>query len=107
MGSAADIVATRVQTDWHKVEVEPFEAESAYEVTLRNQKAAAVTVTVRDRIDGTWQVLESSLPARKEDAQTLAFDVPVPAGGEVVLRYRVQVGGEARSRRSGWGRCVS
>src|SRR5262245_16142942 len=93
LGSAADIVATRVQTDWHEVAVEPFEAESAYEVTLRNQKSAAVTVTVRERIDGTWQVLESTLPARKEDAQTFAFDVPVPAGGEAVLRCRVRVGG--------------
>jgi len=92
LGSTADIVATRVQTDWRQVAVEPFQAESAYVVTLRNDKSAPVTVTVRDRIDGTWQVLESSLPARKEDAQTLAFDVAVPAGGEAVLRYRVRVG---------------
>lgn len=28
----------------------------------------------------------------KVDAQTLAFDVPVPAGGDAVLRYRIQVG---------------
>jgi hypothetical protein len=36
--------------------------------------------------------MESSVPARKADAGTLAFDVPVPAGGEAVLRYRVRVG---------------
>ena len=92
LGRAAGVVATRVQTDWHKVNVEPFEAESAYEVTLRNQKTVPITVAVRDRIDGDWQVLESTLPSRKEDARTLAFDVPVPAGGEAVLRYRVRVG---------------
>jgi hypothetical protein len=92
LGRAADVVATRVQTDWHKVDVEPFEAESAYEVTLRNQKTVPITVAVREQIAGDWQVLESSLPARKEDAHTLAFDVPVSAGGEVVLRYRVRVG---------------
>jgi hypothetical protein len=92
MGQASDIVATRTQTDWRKVEVEPYQAESAYEVKVRNNKRAAVTVVVRERVDGDWKVLESSLPARKVDARTLAFDVPVPAGDEAVLRYRIQVG---------------
>lgn len=92
LGRAADVVATRNQTDWHKVAVEPFEAESAYEVTLKNHKAGAVTVEVRERLDGDWEVLESSIPARSVDALTLGFDVPVAAGGETVLRYRVRVG---------------
>jgi hypothetical protein len=92
LGSAADVVATRVQTDWRSLSVEPFQAESAYEVTVRNQKATPVTVVVRDRIDGEWQVLDSSLPSRKEDARTLAFDVPVPAGGQTMLRYRLRAG---------------
>jgi hypothetical protein len=49
-------------------------------------------VAVRDRLDGDWQIVESEPPARKEDAQTLAVDVPVPAGGTATLRYRVRVG---------------
>jgi hypothetical protein len=92
LGNATDVIATRTQTDFEKIDVEPFDSESAYEVTLRNEKPAAVTVAVRDQIDGDWQVMESSVPARKADAGTLAFDVPVPAGGEAVLRYRVRVG---------------
>jgi hypothetical protein len=88
----AVVLAASIPAAADKVNVEPFEAESAYEVTLRNQKSAPITVAVRDRIDGDWQMLESSLSSRKEDAQTLAFDVPVPAGGEAVLRYRVRVG---------------
>jgi len=51
-----------------------------------------VTVVVRQPIDGDWKVLESSQPSRKVDARTLAFDVPVPAGAEAELRYRIQVG---------------
>ncbi len=64
-------------------------------MTLRNQKAGAVTVEVRERVVGEWQVLESSLPPRRVDARTLGFDVPVAAGGESVLRYRVRVGSSA------------
>ncbi len=92
LGQASDVVVTRTQTDWRKVEVEPYQAESAYEVKLHNAKRAAVTVVVREHVAGDWKVLESSLPSRKVDAQTLAFDVPVPAGGDAVLRYRAQVG---------------
>lgn len=92
LGQASDIVATRTQTDWRKLDVEPYQSESAYEVKLRNAKQAAVTVVVRQHIDGDWKVLESSQPSRKVDARTLAFDVPVPAGAEAELRYRIQVG---------------
>lgn len=93
LGQAADLVATRTQTEWRKLDVQPFEAESAWEVRLRNLKAAAVTVALRDQIAGDWAIVEASLPARKDDARTLAIDVPVPAGGETVVRYRVRVGG--------------
>jgi hypothetical protein len=92
LGQAADVVATRTQTDWRKVSVEPFQAESAWEVTLKNLKKTPVTVEVRDRVEGDWQIVESDPPARKEDAQTLAVDVPVPAGGQAVVRYRVRIG---------------
>ena len=92
LGQASDIVATRTQTSWRKLDVEPYQSESAYEVKLRNAKQAAVTVVVRQHIDGDWKVLESSQPSRKVDARTLAFDVPVPAGAEVELSYRIQVG---------------
>src|SRR5262245_13618961 len=92
LGQASDIVATHTQTDWRKLDVEPYQSESAYQVKLRNAKQAAVTVVVRQHIDGDWRVLESSQPSRKADAGTLAFDVPVPAGAEAELRYRIQVG---------------
>jgi hypothetical protein len=92
LGQASDVVATRTQTDWRKLDVEPYQWESGYEVKLRNVKRSAVTVVVREHIDGDWKVLESSRPSRKVDARTLAFDVPVPAGGEAELRYRIQVG---------------
>jgi hypothetical protein len=48
-------------------------------------------VEVVEPVGGFWEVNQSSLPARKVDAQTLAFSVPVPAGGETVLTYSVDV----------------
>ena len=89
IGSAFDVVATRKQTDFRRIGQNVY--ESAFEITLRNHKATPVTVEVREPVNGSWQVLESNFPAKKLNAFTLGFDVPVPAGGEAKLTYRVRV----------------
>jgi hypothetical protein len=89
VGNAFDIVAERVRTDARKLADNLF--RSSFEVTLRNHRDEAVSVEVIESVGGFWEVFESSLAARKVDAGTLAFDVPVPAGGETVLRYTVEV----------------
>ena len=58
---------------------------------VRNARPEPVTVTVRQ--GGLWRrnrVLNESLPSRKLDAYTLAWDVPVPANGETTLAFTVQ-----------------
>jgi hypothetical protein len=92
VGEAFDVRTTRRQTDFKKLDVQPWSFESAWEIVVRNRRKDAVTVEVREPVDGEWKVVASSLPAKKLDARTLAFDVPVPAGGETTLIYRVQVG---------------
>lgn len=92
VANAVDIAAYWRQTDFRKLDVEPYQVETATRVTLRNRKAAPVTVVVHEPIDGQWRVVDSSHPSRKHDARTLAFDVPVPAGGETVVTWRVQAG---------------
>ncbi len=89
IGSAFDVVATRKQTDFRRVAQNVY--ESAFEITLRNHKNTPVTVEVREPVNGSWQMLESNFPAKKLNAFTLGFDVPVPAGGEAKLTYRVRV----------------
>ncbi len=89
IGSAFDVVATRKQTDFRLIAQNVY--ESAFEITLRNHKETPVTVEVREPVNGSWQVLESNFPAKKLNAFTLGFDVPVPAGGEAKLTYRVRV----------------
>ena len=90
-GDAFDIVATRTQTDFRQTNSKPYNVEAAFEVKIRNHKKEAVTVTLREPAGGDWKVIESSHKAIKVDAATIGFDVPVPADGEAVVTYRVQV----------------
>jgi hypothetical protein len=89
VGKAFDIVAERTQTDFRRISNRVY--ESAFEITLRNHKERPVTVEVRETVNGSWEVLESSLPAKKLNAFTLGFEVPVPANGTAKLTYRVRV----------------
>jgi hypothetical protein len=61
-------------------------------IKLANAKAQAVTVRVSERMGRwtDWELASSSVPVQKRNAQTAAFDVPVPAGGEATLTYTVR-----------------
>ncbi|HJR59935.1 MAG TPA: hypothetical protein VJ813_11065 [Vicinamibacterales bacterium] len=89
IGNAFDVVCERKQTDFRKISPGVYEVE--YEVTLRNHKAAAVSVEVNEPIGGTWQMLRSSHKWTKTEAWASQFIVPVAADGTEVLRYRVRV----------------
>jgi hypothetical protein len=91
MGQAFDVVADRIQTDFRAVSGGRYDSESAYRISIRNHKPEDIVVTVREPVGGDWKVLTSSLPAKKVDAGTLEFSVPVPRDGEAVLEYRVAV----------------
>jgi len=89
VGRAFDIGGTRTQTDFRRPEGDV--RESAWEVELVNRTEENVTVQVLERIDGDWEILESSHDPRQLSAHRVRFDVPVPAGGEATLTYRVRV----------------
>ncbi|HEV8549109.1 MAG TPA: DUF4139 domain-containing protein [Polyangiaceae bacterium] len=89
MGEAFDVVADAKQTDY-KV-LGNCTSESAWQVEFRNHKDEAVRVEAREPVGGDWTIVESSLPAKKEDANTAVFDVPVPKRGATKLTYRVRV----------------
>jgi hypothetical protein len=89
IGNAFDVVCERKQTDFRKIATNVYEFE--YEITVRNHKAAAVTVEVNEPIGGTWDMLRSSHKWTKTDAWASQFMVPVEADAEAKLRYRVRV----------------
>ena len=94
LGDAFDVTADKKQTDFKRREPNnkaSYVMESAYEVVVRNAKAEAVTVTVREPIPGDWQMLEESQPHKKVAAGTAEWRVKIPAEGSTTLKYRVLV----------------
>ena len=91
LGNAFDVTADKKQTDF-KVREQPAKRdayESAYEIVLRNAKAEAVTVTVREPVPGDWTMLQETQRHAKVAAGTAQWRVTVPAGGSSTLSYRV------------------
>lgn len=97
-GTAFDVTAERVQTDYSQEQLAPTRrgvaprqrVTAAYRVTLANAKPEAVTVDVREARFGVWRVVESSLPPEKLSATEVRFRVLVPANGDATLTYTVQ-----------------
>lgn len=89
IGQAFDIVGTRTQTDYSRPTTDRH--ESAWRVELTNQSDDDVVVQVIDRISGDWSILNTTHEAEQLSAGTVLFRVPVPAGGETTLEYRVAV----------------
>jgi hypothetical protein len=58
---------------------------------VRNARSQPIEVTIRQ--DGLWrfnEVRAESLPGRRTDADSFAWDVPVPANGETELTFTVR-----------------
>ena len=97
-GTAFDLVAKRIQTDWSQGQ-EPVPGNgrrtrtfvnASYADTLRNQGDADATVDVQVERGGEWKILESSLPAERLSSTRARFRVKVPARGQAVVTYRIK-----------------
>ncbi|MBI4268913.1 MAG: DUF4139 domain-containing protein [Candidatus Rokubacteria bacterium] len=89
MGNAFDVVGERKQTDFRKLAAHLWEVE--WEISLRNHKQEAQTVTVIEPVPGDWQVLSATHRYEKIEAQTLRYEIPVPKDGAAKLVYRVRI----------------
>ena len=85
MGYAFDLAAERRATAERRVS--DREREFSVEIKLRNRKSVDATISVEEPAGGDTEVLKSSHPATREEANLIKFSVPVPAGKEVVLTY--------------------
>jgi hypothetical protein len=87
-GMAFDLTAKQEMTDQQRISDRVW--EESYKVSLHNSKKEAVEIKVVTRQYGDWKILESSLPYEKKDAFTIEFKVPVTAGKDTILTYRVR-----------------
>ncbi len=90
LGNAFDVVGKRRQVDY-KIDTKARWIEEEIEITLRNHKAQAVEVQVREPMYrwSNWKVLEHSQDYEKDSAQLIHFTATVPKDGTTVIRYRV------------------
>ncbi|HKW51517.1 MAG TPA: DUF4139 domain-containing protein [Candidatus Eisenbacteria bacterium] len=88
VGGAFDITAERKQTDTKQIT--PRITETAFSITLKNHKAESAEVTVVEHAYGDWEILESSLPAKKKDATTFEFVARCAPEKPVTITYRLR-----------------
>jgi hypothetical protein len=85
VGQAFDLVGERKELSNKRVS--DREREIAVEITLRNRKPNAVTITVQETVGGDTEITQKSQAFTRKDANTIEFEVPVPAGKEVKVTY--------------------
>jgi hypothetical protein len=89
VGTAFDLAAERREV--YNRRLSDREREVQVEVKLRNRKKGDVSILVEEPVAGDHEVLKSSHPATRKDANTLQFTLPVAAGQETILTYTLRV----------------
>jgi hypothetical protein len=87
VGSAFDLAGQRKQIDFRAEENDIWET---FEITLKNRKEKEdVVIKVKENLYRwlNWEIKDASEKYEKLDARTVAFDVKVPAGKEVKVKY--------------------
>lgn len=91
IGKAFDLGAERKREDF-QLDRNGRSMTETIVVTLKNAKPAATTVRVNEALPrwSDWEIVTSSQPYEKRNARAVSFDVAIPAGGEITLRYTVR-----------------
>jgi hypothetical protein len=89
LGEAFDVLADRKQMTWRALG--SCGSESTWEIKVTNAKDAVQEVEIVEPANGDWEVVDSSHPAKREDAKTFKFNVVVPARGSTLVTYRLRV----------------
>ena len=91
LGTVFDLSAERTRESF-RVDRAGREMEERISVLVRNAKAEAATVRVVEPLPrwSDWDIVSSTVPAVRKDAQSATFDLAVPAGGEARITYTVR-----------------
>jgi hypothetical protein len=89
IGNAFDIVGERKQTDFAR---RPNWIREKIEIKVRNHKKEAVEVRIKEPLYRwtNWEITSENHEHEKLDSRNVAWDVEVPADGEVTLNYTVE-----------------
>lgn len=85
LGYAFDLAAERKPVSDRRVS--DREREYGVEFKLRNRKSVDATIVIEEPAGGDVEVLRSSHPVARDEANVLRFTILVPAGREVVVSY--------------------
>ena len=97
LGDAFDVTMTRRQTAFNQVMLAKNSQEkirqttTEWELVLSNAKSERVTVKVVEPLPENGRIIEENRSHKKEDANSVVWQVSVPAKGKTLLRYKVQV----------------
>lgn len=92
-GKAFDVTVEEKQTSYQRRDISPKEGVRQIEetigkrVTFKNARDEAVSVRFFEHLYGNWTILEESQGHIDEDANTIYWEVEVPAKGEATLTY--------------------
>jgi hypothetical protein len=89
LGEAFDVLADRKQMTWRPLG--SCGSESTWEIKVSNAKDAVQAVEIVEPANGDWEVVDSSHPAKREDAKSFKFTVDVPGRGSTLVTYRLRV----------------
>ncbi|WP_187265865.1 DUF4139 domain-containing protein [Alkalisalibacterium limincola] len=91
LGTVFDLGAERRSTDF-TLDRSGRQMTESFELTLRNGGGQPARIQVHETLPRwtDWEILEASQSHEKTDAQTVRFDVDVPADGEATLTYTVR-----------------
>jgi len=88
VGDAFDVVAEQKMEDEKRISDRV--SEMTYSVTIKNRKTDDIEVEVLRYLGTGWDILKSNIKWEKKAAQNVIFKVPVKAGEEVELNYKVR-----------------
>lgn len=91
LGTVFDLTAERSREDF-RVDRAGRTMEERVSIVVRNAKSTAATVHVVETLPrwSDWEIVSSTVPATKRDAQSADFALAVPAGGEAKVTYTVR-----------------
>lgn len=91
LGNAFDVVSERRQVSY-VLDTRNHFAEEEIELKIRNQKKQAVQVKVMENLYRAlnWQILNSSMGYKKENAHQMSYTVSIEPEKEQVVTYKVR-----------------